>query len=398
MAIQVSRLKRDILQLAKFSEGGDGITRRSSTKIYESGVNFVTGLMQDAGMTTSRDRIGNLIGHFPGEKPEQPSIIIGSHIDTVPHGGMFDGTVGVLGGIEIIRAMRETGYKNKHPMEIISFFQEEGAPLPVLIGGTFGSRVMMGLVKADKLMKENLNKINLSEKDILASRRNPAGIKCYLELHIEQGRVLFDEKISVGIVTGIVGKKRYLAKIAGTQNHAGTTPMYARDDAVVNSLPFLNNFYKAVTKIDKNMVGTIGRIDVLPGSQNIIPGEVNITLEIRHIDFAKLDQASGKLEKVMAKIPRGQMVLVDSKSGSMMDPKIREVIASNCRRLGVSYKHMPSGAGHDAQWMAKKVPCGMIFIPSRDGISHSPKEFTDWREIATGVRVLLETVKELDHE
>jgi hydantoinase/carbamoylase family amidase len=309
---------------------------------------------------------------------------------------MFDGSVGVLGGIEVIRALREERYMNMHPLEVVSFFQEEGAPPPVLLGGTFGSRVMMGLITVDTSVKENLKKIHLGEADILASRRDPTEIKYYLELHIEQGGVLFDSNISIGIVTGIVGKKRYLARITGTQNHAGTTPMDARDDAVVNSLPLLNSFYRIVRQTDGHMVGTIGRIEVRPGAQNIIPGEVSITLEMRHLDFTKIDRAAGKIEKIMSKIGKGELILVDSKSGSVMDRAIQEAIERNCRRLKVSYRYMPSGAGHDAREMAKKVPSGMIFIPSRNGVSHSPEEFTDWKDIATGVRVLLGTIKDLD--
>jgi hydantoinase/carbamoylase family amidase len=389
------RLKGNILQLAKITEDGIGVTRRSSTKVYAEGLSFVTRLMRDAGMKVRTDRIGNLIGKFDGENPGNPSIILGSHIDTVPHGGMFDGAVGVLGGIEVIKTLGEEGYQNTHPLEVISFFNEEGSA-PALIGGTFGSRVMMGLIKADNRIKGNLKKINLTDGDIKASFRNPGSIKSYLELHIEQGRVLFDKKISIGIVTGIVGKKRYLARIKGTPNHAGTTPMYARDDAVVNSLPLLNHFYEIVKKADRDMVGTIGKIEVKPGAQNVIPGEVDITLEMRHIDFAKIEKAGKKIERLMKEIGKGELILVDSKSGSLMDKGIQTAIEKSCKRLGVNYQYMPSGAGHDAREMAKRVPSGMIFIPSKDGISHSPEEFTDWNDIDTGVKLLIAAVKELD--
>ena len=397
MPIQIGRVKRNILQLAKISESGDGITRRSATKVYSEGLDFVAGLMKDVGMKVRTDPVGNLIGEWEGETPGKPSIILGSHIDTVPHGGMFDGTVGVLGGIEVINALREEGYKNRHPLEVISFFNEEGSA-PALIGGTFGSRVMMGLIRADKRMKENLKKINLTERDIKASFRNPRSMKYYLELHIEQGNVLFEKNVSIGIVTGIVGKKRYLARINGTSNHAGTTPMYARDDAVMNSLPLLNRFYEIVKRADRDMVGTIGKIEVKPGAQNVIPGEVDITLEMRHIDFERIHKAGKKLEKLMKEIGKGELILVDSKSGSLMDQGIQKAIEKSCRALGIGYQYMPSGAGHDAREMAKRIPSGMIFIPSKDGISHVPEEFTDWNDIGNGVKVLLATVKALDQE
>jgi N-carbamoyl-L-amino-acid hydrolase len=158
----------------------------------------------------------------------------------------------------------------------------------------------------------------------------------------------------------------------------------------------LNHFYEIVKKSDRDMVGTIGKIEVKPGAQNVIPGEVDITLEMRHIDFAKIEKAGKKIERLMKEIGKGELILVDSKSGSLMDKGIQTAIEKSCKRLGVNYQYMPSGAGHDAREMAKRVPSGMIFIPSKDGISHSPEEFTDWNDIDTGVKLLIAAVKELD--
>ena len=226
MLINVERLKKNIYELAKFSYEGKGITRLSFTETYKKGINFVRKLMEDTGLATKVDSVGNLIGRIEGKDKDEPAIIIGSHIDTVPHGGMFDGTVGVLGGIEVIKTLKENRYNNNYPLELISFIDEEGTA-PALIGGTFGSRAMMGLIDVDTDLRENLKKVNSSEDDVNSAYRDPNTIKNYLELHIEQGRILYDERIPIGIVTGIVGIWRYVATVRGTSNHAGTTPMYA---------------------------------------------------------------------------------------------------------------------------------------------------------------------------
>lgn len=397
MLINVERLKKNIYELAKFSDEGKGITRLSFTETYKKGINFVRKLMEDAGLTTKVDSVGNLIGRIEGKDKDEPAIIIGSHIDTVPHGGMFDGTVGVLGGIEVIKTLKENRYRNNYPLELISFIDEEGTA-PALIGGTFGSRAMMGLIDVDTDLRENLKKVNLSEDDVNSAYRDPNTIKNYLELHIEQGRILYDERIPIGIVTGIVGIWRYVATVRGTSNHAGTTPMYARDDALLKSLPLIKGVNDIAKELDKTLVGTVGKINVKPGAANVIPGEVEVTIELRELEVEIIDEAIARIKDIINKIGDIALKQIEAKHPSLMDKNVQLQIERACQSKSIKYKYMPSGAGHDAREMAKKVPSGLIFVPSREGKSHVPEELTELNDIREGVDVLLESIKLLDME
>ena len=395
--INVDRLKKNIYELANFSDEAKGITRLSFTETYRKGINFVKELMEDAGLFTKVDSVGNLIGRIEGKNRDEPAIIMGSHIDTVPDGGMFDGTVGVLGGIEVIRTLKENGYKNNYPLELISFINEEGTA-PALIGGTFGSRAMMGLIDVDTDLRENLGKVDLSENDVNSAYRDPHTIKNYLELHIEQGRRLYDEKYPIGIVTGIVGAWRGFATVSGTSNHAGTTPMYARDDALLKSLPLIKGVNDIAKELDKNLVITVGKINVKPGAANVIPGEVEVTIEVRDLEVEVINRALARTKDIIKQIGDTVLKQIEAKNPSLMDKNVQLQIERACQSKNIKYRFMPSGAGHDANEMAKKVPSGMIFVPCKEGKSHVPEEFTDLNDIREGVDILLETVKLLDIE
>ena len=395
MEIDIERVKQTLFALSKYSDHGEGITRRCCTETYEKGLNYIKSLMEDTGLTTRMDTVGNLIGRKEGKHEGLPAIVMGSHIDTVPNGGIFDGSVGVLGAIEVARTFRDCQYINKYPIEVISFFNEESSA-PALTGGTFGSRVMMGVIDVNAFLLDELKKINLSENDLKLALRAPGTIKHYVELHIEQGRVLYDQHINIGIVTGIVGKKRYLARVKGTANHAGTTPMHARDDALLKALPIIKGVNDSVLKVNGNLVGTVGRIDVKPGAQNVIPGEVEITIEFRDLEFATIDRAVEMLTDLIHDIGDTEIIQVEAKNGSVMDKNVQLRIEQACKSQSLSYNYMPSGAGHDARELAKRVSAGMIFIPSIDGVSHAPEENTDFNDIKNGIQVLLETVKLLD--
>ncbi len=395
MSINVERLKKNMYELAKFSDEGRGVTRLSFTKTHEHATSFVKNLMEDVGLVTEIDTVGNLIGRIEGKDKDIPAIVIGSHIDTVPQGGIFDGTLGVLGGIEVIESLRENGYENEHALEVISFVNEEGtASAP--IGGTFGSRAMMGLIDMSPDLKENLRKVNLSKNDVNSAYRNPNTIKAYVELHIEQGRRLHDEGIPVGIVTGIVGIWRYIAAVKGTSNHAGTTPMCARNDALLKSLPLIKGVNDIAQESEGNLIGTVGKINVQPGVANVIPGEVEVTIELRSLEVAVINKALSRVKEIVEEIKDIDLTEIEAKKPSLMDENIQSNIETACQSKNIRYRYMSSGAGHDAREMAKKVPAGMIFVPSREGISHAPGEFTDFDDIREGLTVLLETVKLLD--
>lgn len=398
MSINIDRIERNILKLAKYSDKGKGITRISFTDTYSRGIKFVRELMEEAGLTTQIDSVGNLVGRLDGKNEGKKAILIGSHIDTVPNGGMFDGTVGVLGGIEVINTLKECGYENTHPIEVISFINEEGTAKGFPAMGTFGSRAMMGLLDINIYEKTHFKEANLTLKDIKLAYRNPATIKSYLELHIEQGSKLYDSKIPIGIVTGIVGVWKFKVSVKGKACHAGTTSMQDRDDALLKALPIIKGVSDIANNSRENVLGTVGIVEVMPGAANVVPGEVNIIIELRAFDVEKLNQAVSQINYLIKGVENAKITLIEAKSPSLMDEYIQSKIEIACKSKNIGYQYMESGAGHDARDLAKKVPSGLIFIPSKNGLSHVPEEFTDSKDIHNGLVVLIETLKLVDME
>ena len=239
----------------------------------------------------------------------------------------------------------------------------------------------MGQLDINTDLKDNLKKLNLSEKDINLAYINPNTIKNYLELHIEQGRKLYDEKVPIGIVTGIVGIWRFVAIVKGKPNHSGTTPMYARDDALLKSLPLIRGVNNIAKELGKGLVGTIGKINVKPGAANVIPGEVELTIELRALEVEVVNKALDKIIDLIHKIGDTELKLIEAKKPSLMDSNVQLKIEKACQHKNIKYKYISSGAGHDARDVAKKVPSGLIFVPSKDGLSHVPEEFTDFKYI-----------------
>jgi len=391
----MNRLKGNLIKLSKISDTDCGVTRVSYTPTYSKGRELVKIFMQEAGLETKVDPVGNLIGRWEGQYADKSVIAMGSHIDTVPNGGRFDGAVGVLGAIEVVRTLKEIKYCPIHPIEVISFINEEGSP-SVDIGGVFGSRAMMGLININKDLEQELVKINLSKEDIINSYRDPKQFKCYVEVHIEQGSVLEKNHISIGIVTGIVGSWRFLGKIKGVASHAGTTPMNQRDDALLKSLPVVKYVNEIAKQIDKNMVGTVGALIVKPGATNVIPGEVILKLEFRSINKNYSEKAIMMLRDKMNLLGDSILKEVAKADPVLLDNKLQDLIKQVCKQKGITYNKMPSFAGHDSRETGKKIPSALIFIPSQDGISHSPKEYTPDDAIDKGIFVLLETIKQLD--
>jgi len=395
MAININRLEKDLLELAKFSDTDNGITRLSFTPTYFKGRDFVEDLMKEAGLQTRVDSVGNLIGRIEGKDSNKKVIAFGSHIDTVPNGGKYDGAIGVLGAIEIIRTLKEMDYEPIHPLEVISFINEEGSA-PVNIGGVFGSQAMMGLTKINEDLEKELSKIGLSKKDINNSYREPKQFKCYLEMHIEQGKELENNRFSIGVVTGIVGTWRFMVKVQGTASHAGTTPMDQRDDALLKSLPVIQYVNQIARDINKGMVGTVGNVIVKPGASNVVPGEVVFTVEFRSINNEYLEKAIELLQKKIGSIKGALLKEISKSYPVMLSNDLQDLISKVCEESSISYTKLPSFAGHDARETAKNIQSALIFIPCRNGISHSPLEFASEIDIENGINVLLETIKKID--
>lgn len=395
--INMKKFKNNLARLSKISDTESGITRISFTQTYFKGRDFVRNLMDEVGLKTTVDSVGNLIGTWGGQDLDKPAISIGSHIDTVPNGGKYDGTIGVLGGIEVIRSLKKMDYSPKYPIEVIAFINEEGSA-PVDIGGVFGSRAMMGSIDIDKDLEKELSRINLKKEDVINSYRESNQFNCYLEMHIEQASVLEKNNLSIGIVTGIVGCWKFLANIYGTASHAGTTPMGNRDDALLKSIPIIQSVNQIAKQGGEGMVGTVGGLIVNPGVVNVIPGEVILKLEFRNINKARLENAVEELNDEIKLIKGATLKNLTKPDPVLLDEVLEKRISEICDTSGIKYVKMPSFAGHDAREMARKIHTAMIFVPSKDGISHSPEEYTSDDDIMKGITVLLETVIKIDQE
>jgi len=393
MRINKERLKKHIIELSNIGyTKGQGITRQAFTPIYEEAKEYVKNLMEEIGLKVYEDAVGNLFGRLEGNNKNH-AIIMGSHIDTVPNGGIFDGSLGVLGGIECIQTLMENNYTNQYSLEAAAFIGEEGTE----VGGTFGSRCFTGEVDFNKEDFDYLETVGISKEDIKRAERNPKTVKNYLELHIEQGNILYTEEVSIGIVKGIVGIAQYKAEVKGKANHAGTTPMHLRDDALIKASKVINQINETVNQLGEPLVGTVGYIKAYPGAINVIPGKVEFTIELRDMSRDRVEAAIHLIKEECKDLDLSIEKLAYEWEVNL-DQDTQDEIEKACKDLGYNYKFMYSGAGHDANPISKIAPTGMIFVPSKEGISHAPEEWTEWEDVDKGANTLLYTLINLDGE
>lgn len=372
-------------------------TRGCYSKAYFEAVDIVERLMRNLQMEVSRDKAGNIRGVKAGTQKGAGSIIIGSHLDTVPSGGLFDGAYGVAAGLEVVRRLAENNLRLRHSLEVYGFHAEESNPL----GGTFGSRAVAGLIDPEQPgLPAALSNYGLTVQEILDCRRDFADAKGYLELHIEQGDRLYNEGVEVGVVSGIVGIVRYRITAVGHSNHAGTTMMKNRRDAMVAMALLISASDEVCREIDETLVMTVGTIQCLPGSENVIPGRVECTFEMRHKDKEKTDELIEQIRMIAAEIRTVEFEIekMIDKGSVMCDSHLIDVISQAAQESGVSHIVMPSGAGHDANPLAHCLPVGMIFVPSKEGLSHCKEEWTEPEDLENGAEVLYQTVLRLDRE
>ncbi len=378
-----------------------------SNRVAYSGDNkdalaYLSSLMLESGLEPQIDVAGNLVGRRAGKVAGLAPVITGSHIDTVPNGGHYDGIVGAMAAIEVARTLHEADYVTDHPLEIVVWSNEEG--------GKTGSRSYNGSVRAeefelpslgDKSLGDGIRFIGGDPQQILQNVRKPGEVAALIELHIEQGAILDKEGISIGVVEGIVGIKRWNVSIDGFANHAGTTPMDQRQDAMYTAALVVTKIREVITGEPGRQVGTVGRIEAYPGAPNVIPGKVIFSLEIRDLDMAKIDRLSGLIQSGASDIAANNATTIRfehfyTSPAAITDERFKKLINDSADALGLSSMHMPSGAGHDAQSLGGIAPLGMIFVPSKDGISHAPTEFTSEQQITDGANVLLQTIIGLD--
>ena len=398
------RMEQRINALAEFGANPEGgVSRVAFSDADLAARAYVSDLMREAGLTVRVDTAGNIIGRRDGTADGLPPIMFGSHIDSVPGGGNYDGDVGVIGAIEVAELLRERGIATRHPIEVVSFTDEEG--------GLTGSRAMIGTLTDAALeveshsgltIREGILRVGGDPNRLELAARKPGDIAAFVELHIEQGAVLDEEDVDIGIVEGIVGIRWWDVTIEGFANHAGTTPMNRRWDALLTAAELTLAINRIATELPGRQVATVGRIKALPGAPNVIPGEVVMSLEIRDLEARKIQQVFDLIEAEARRIGDARFTPVRfaeidvASPPAPTDEQMRRVLAGVAEQLGYSFKFMPSGAGHDAQDLAKIAPTGMIFVPSVDGISHSPREFTSPVDMANGASVLLHTVLAID--
>ena len=403
LRVNGKRIVDHLLALAEFGKNPQGgVSRVAYSDADKQGRDYVLGLMRAAKLDVTIDAGGNLIGRRAGTTAGLKPLLIGSHIDTVPEGGNYDGVVGSMGAIEVAQTLAENNVTTRHPLEVVIFQNEEG--------GLIGSRAMDGeltekeldlVSRSGKTIRDGIKFIGGDPAKLAEVRRRKGDIAAYLELHIEQGAILDSEKINIGVVEGIVGINWWDVTIEGFANHAGTTAMNNRQDALLAAAKFIEAVNRVVTSVPGRQVGTVGRIDALPGAPNVIPGKVILSLELRDLDAAKINSLFEKIQGEAQRIAADSKTKFDFKEINVNIPaptdiKIRSLISDAARDLGLTTKLLPSGAGHDAQDMARLGPVGMIFIPSVGGISHSPREFSHPTDIANGANVLLHTLLKLD--
>ncbi len=389
MKINGERLYQNIKTLGQIGYVPEhGTTRMAYSDTYDQGRDYVKKLMEQAGLDTSIDSVGNLTGVLQGKKRQK--ISIGSHIDTVPDGGIYDGALGVLAGIELVRTLQEYDYQNQHDIEIIAFTEEEGN----VIGGTFGSKAFAG-VSQERDVLSKLSDYHMKPVDIQNAKRNPQDYKCYLELHIEQGGVLESAGVPIGVVEGIFGIARYKVKVSGKANHAGSTPMNMRDDALVKTSKMILRMVEIAQQTNPSMTCTIGKIEVKPGVVNVIPGEVEFCIELRCLNMDDIENAI----KVFSEEFCSEQVCIERflwQRETRMDENLKEVLCQCCEKRRIPFMKIPSGAGHDAINMALFTPTAMLFIPSIGGISHSILEKSEKEDIERGTNLFLEAVLKID--
>ena len=364
---------------------------------------YISKKLEKTGAKVYTDFAGNLIAHYNPNNSNLKPILFGSHVDAVPNGGHYDGAAGVIHAIEVLQTVYSKNISLNHPLEVIVFSNEEG--------GLFGSKALAGKINQQTLdvmtisgytNGEGVERLGGNVDRIYEVKRNMGDIHAFLEMHIEQGNNLYSSNTDVGIVEGIVGLKWWDVTVTGTTNHAGTTPMNQRQDALIAASKFILMVNETVNSYEGSQVGTVGRISAEPGVPNVIPGIVNLSLELRDLSSKKISIIYNNIienTKIIEQETKTKFSFspIDATGDpALMDRRIINILTEVSDDLGYTSMLMPSGAGHDSQTMALIAPTAMIFAPSKDGISHSPKEYTDFEMLEKTTNVMLNTILKID--
>jgi N-carbamoyl-L-amino-acid hydrolase len=415
VTINKRRLMRDLNAIGRIGIGSHGAVTRLVFSVKElRSRQLLIHLMRQAGLKIHIDAIGNIFGRLDGANPKAPAVLAGSHLDTVIHGGKYDGPVGVVGALEAVRTIHENSIPICSPLEVVCFVGEESSRFGF---STLGSSLLAGEVRAKDLanavdqqgtkLADVLASLGISRRNLGAIKRNPKGLKAYLELHIEQGPILEAKKKRIGLVTAIAAPSRFRVVFKGQAAHSGTTPMEMRKDALVASAQLIEFVEKICRKFSSmakgRVVGTVGAMKLEPGVINAVPGRTELSVDIRGITARSKDQVAKMVKQKANAIASARRIGVEilpirEEHPVPLDKRLLRVTRAICDEKGLDYEIMPSGAGHDAMQIAKITPAGMIFVPSTRGISHNPMEWTEPEDICLGAQVLMETMIRVANE
>lgn len=402
MSINLNRLKELFAEINAINDEsfGDGMSRLAYTPQDKTARELFIKRCKEAGLKVRVDAIGNIFARREGSEPNLPAIAFGSHLDTVINGGEFDGILGVLGGLEIVRSLNDENIKTKHPLELIVFECEESSRFNI---ATLGSKVMCGKLGYEKLkdvkdfrgqeMGEIFSLFGIDIKKVDEAKNLNPNYKSFLEIHIEQGPLLDNEKIQIGVVSAIAAPHRFSVRVIGQPQHSGTTAMKYRNDALCAAAEIILAVEKiAKDNVQNSVVATTGNCTVKPGVMNVVPGETTLLIDLRGINLESRETAYEQIEAEISRIQNARAVKCEIKrlafdTPCKLDDRLVNLIASEAKGLNLSYEIMPSGAGHDAMHMAEICPTGMVFVPSRAGISHNPLEFSSWDDIQNGLNL-----------
>lgn len=408
MAVQYERIKKTIAALAAYGTlPQGGTTRLSYTAEYLAAQAFLQREMLESGMLAEVDPIGNLIGTYVGREPELTAVMSGSHLDTVPAGGNFDGALGIVAALECVRSWQEEGYRPKRTAQVIATIEEECTAFGM---ACFGVRVRGGEFKKQKpefivhltggSLAECLQAAGLPHSALQDAAVGFQDLAAFVELHIEQGADLEERGLTCGAVTAIVGYDRLFLTLHGEANHAGTTSMRRRRDALAAAAEVILGV-KELAEADDRFVATVGQLNVAPNAVNIVPGKVQLAIETRAADDRVLAEVRAKIMSLLERTASKSGVVITKENdfhvaAVPLSESVRKVIEQSAAECGVSFQAMPSWAGHDAQiFAASGVPTGMIFVPSINGVSHSKEESSDFQSVTQAVKVLEKTLKTL---
>lgn len=404
MHINLERVKKDIEIFSTFNATpGNGVTRLPFTKEDKMARDYLRKEMEKMGLKVWEDGYSNLFGRREGKKPDLPVIMIGSHFDTVINGGIFDGMAGVVAALEILRVLQEDGIENYYPIEVVAMNDEEGVRFGT---GISNSRAIAGLIDEKDLDTiKDRDGISLRQAmidfgitpDLKNAKRPENSIKTFIELHIEQGPILEDNEKDIGLVEGIVGLDRYRVTFKGKSGHAGTTPMDNRKDALIAASEFILAVNRIAKEVGGGAVGTVGELKLAPNASNVIPGFVELSLDVRSISEQNIKKVYQELINEIDIIIENSGVDIKMKKDLYIAPvvmseKIIDIMRETADKLGYSYMKMNSGAGHDAMIMAGIAPTSLIFVPSKNGLSHHPDEWTEYEDLGKGIHLILNTV------